>query len=439
MNTSVYKKLFLLYVVFLIYASIVPFDFISSAAQLGYAVRHINWTPFFLARDISLPDIASNIALFFPFGFLLASWLVRIFPGCIVIALSVVAGIWVSLFVETLQLFAVDRFTSISDVLNNGLGAFAGGCAAFIYDRYLRRYVEPAVREILNLPLLEVYTVCICTGILFFAIAPFDVSIDISDLKNSVKHALRFPHILVPWKYMQSSVNNFILFFIAAVTAHTAFFRTGHRIAGILITVAGAFAFAGSVEMMQLFIVSRSSSVSNLVFALAGAGFGAMTSVLYIKNRHPISRINGLLLWIYGAYLLFNTLFPFVPEQSFREKFTLYTFIPFSMYFVRINVFSFADLSVQIITFIPLGISGILNRNRKNSRAFAVGFISGMILEGLQAFVATRYCDSTDAILAGAGAYLGNVLFRKIVAFRNESAHNKNMQNLILKDNHNRT
>jgi glycopeptide antibiotics resistance protein len=365
-----------------------------------------------------MPDVASNIALFFPFGLLLASVLFARLPVYIIFSISLLSGVFLSCFLETLQLFAVSRVTSLSDVINNGVGSLAGTAVAYLYHRYLSGYVETAVLNTLKRPILEVYAVFVFAGILFFALSPFDVSIDIGDLKNAVKHFLRYPYPIVPWKYMKSSINNFLLFFLAGAFLHAAFFAYRRRLRGSLYSFVVCFFFAVTVEILQLVIVSRSTSISNVFFAVLGASGGITVSLIYITNRRIILRANRVFLAVYAVYILFNTLFPFRIDWSLSSGVSVYTFIPFSMYFIRINIFSLSDLLTQIITFIPLGICGIFNKSRKKSMAFLTGLILGTILELSQVFIATRYCDSTDAILAGAGALAGNMLALRFIEFR---------------------
>ncbi len=422
MKRPVYTKLFLLYVLFLIYASVVPFDFIRSKADFYQAIAQIRWIPFFLAQERSLPDIVSNLALFFPFGLLLASIMLARMPLWIILCISIVSGAFMSCFLEMIQLFVSSRITSISDVINNALGSGAGALTAYIYHRYINRYLEPVFLHTLKRPLLEVYTVFIFAGILFFACAPFDVSIDISDLKASVKHTLRYPNLIVPWRYMKSSINNFLLFCAASVFACVAGWRQRFRLISVVRIFLFCLIFAGMMECIQLFIVSRSTSVSNFFFAIFGTCSGIGISLIYLKNEHLSVRMMRFFLVMYCIYILFNTMFPFQIEPSPSSKLSLYTIIPFSMYFVRINIFSVSDLSTQIITFIPMGICGIFNKHRKNSKAFVIGLLSGMVLELVQIFIATRYCDSTDAILAGTGALCGNILAKRFFEFRKNTA-----------------
>ncbi len=74
--------------------------------------------------DGNLPDIVRNIILFIPVGFFfrLANFKPNMGGGLNVLFL----GASISLVIETCQLFLPDRYPAISDILANGIGAWAG-------------------------------------------------------------------------------------------------------------------------------------------------------------------------------------------------------------------------------------------------------------------------------------------------------------------------
>ncbi len=75
-----------------------------------------------------LYDIVTNILFFVPIGFLLRlSQTPGRDSGCI---LALILGIAVSATVETCQLFIPGRYSTITDVVTNGLGAWMGGLIA---------------------------------------------------------------------------------------------------------------------------------------------------------------------------------------------------------------------------------------------------------------------------------------------------------------------
>ena len=94
-------------------------------------------------------DIALNIAFLFPVGFLLR--LMRAERAWPLALDALLLGVGVSLALELMQKFLPTRFSSPSDVLFNGLGAWLGGVAHAGIGRYLDRRLQRQLS--LHLPL----------------------------------------------------------------------------------------------------------------------------------------------------------------------------------------------------------------------------------------------------------------------------------------------
>jgi VanZ family protein len=101
-------------------------------------------------RWVTTPsDIALNLAFLFPVGFLLRLMRAeRAWPFALD---ALVLGLLVSLALELTQMFLPTRFSSPSDVLFNGLGAWLGGIAHAGIGRYLDRRLQRQLS--LHLPL----------------------------------------------------------------------------------------------------------------------------------------------------------------------------------------------------------------------------------------------------------------------------------------------
>lgn len=129
---------------------------------LGVVVAVIVFAPFNLGppssgRVLLVPgagdrigDMVLNLALFVPVGFLLD----RITGGRAGPWRIVAIGIAASLVIETAQLFMLDRYSTATDVLANGLGALVGGLASRGIRRRLGTSGSLTGRLFLDLPLL---------------------------------------------------------------------------------------------------------------------------------------------------------------------------------------------------------------------------------------------------------------------------------------------
>ena len=419
MTQKTYIKLSLIYIIFIIYATTIPFTFIGSFEELARNLSSIRLTPYFAGgRRESIFDIFSNIVLFMPFGFCLVSVLRK--PGQIVMAviLSCLSGLFISVVVEILQLFTVNRVSSVTDICNNGIGTFLGASAAVLYHNKISIFIKPYIKSFFKRPLIEVYTGLTAAGILFFAIVPFDFSLDMDDLKRGVKFFLAHRTIFMEWKYMQSSVNNFLFFFIFSFLGTFSIFNRAwiSVMKFFLLTIL----FAAGIELMQFMIASRGSNISNLSFAAVGSCGGILAAYRLYNENNMMRTAKRCFIVTYLIYVFFNYLFPFKLVTNVTDNISVISFVPFAMYFVRTNLFSFADFFEQTFMFIPLGVLGIMNLTRSPKKSFAVGFVFGAVLELAQALVESRYCDITDAIMAGVGCYIGNYCVLRFCEFQDK-------------------
>jgi glycopeptide antibiotics resistance protein len=96
-------------------------------------------------------DVVANVALFLPLGFLVRLTTPRQRGGVIAVAL---AGVLLSVAIESAQLFEIERFASPLDVLANGAGAAFGALLHDSVSRRLRINARFIGRLGLELPLM---------------------------------------------------------------------------------------------------------------------------------------------------------------------------------------------------------------------------------------------------------------------------------------------
>jgi len=132
-----------LYIFFIIFSTVVPFNFIWSTTFLPARIAKIQWIPFKDGlKGLDRSDIIANIIFFVPLGIILTlkvilreyrnlklgEWLRIILTGALV-----------SAGVEVLQIFTFDRTTSTTDVITNTIGTFLGGLLMlFFYLKFHR-------------------------------------------------------------------------------------------------------------------------------------------------------------------------------------------------------------------------------------------------------------------------------------------------------------
>jgi VanZ family protein len=124
---------------FIIYGSFIPFRFSIDPAFVHENLAKVQLYPFRDGRrNFSILDVASNVLLFFPFGFLAATsgrppsssrrWALRI----TIVGFSATAFATV---IEGGQLFTTERTCSVLDVAANVSGAIVGAGAVWMFSR----------------------------------------------------------------------------------------------------------------------------------------------------------------------------------------------------------------------------------------------------------------------------------------------------------------
>ncbi|MBE9505065.1 MAG: VanZ family protein [Proteobacteria bacterium] len=131
--------LFSYFLFLILIITLVPFDFQWPANQ-----PHLLYTDFL--------DLITNIVLFLPFGFFCQFSKGDWDQGKTIYVF--VYGAFISLFIETAQIFMIERFDSISDILMNGLGAWLG---AMLYNRLKINFTKTLVGKLaLEIPLMTI-------------------------------------------------------------------------------------------------------------------------------------------------------------------------------------------------------------------------------------------------------------------------------------------
>jgi len=136
-----YKLAWVLWVVLIVVVTTLPWSNFHFYVDQG-KLHRVVWIPFQGARlsKRGVVDIADNIFLFIPFSYLyLRSLASNHFRGLVTILL---ASVLLSVAIECAQLFNTSRFTSMTDVATNIIGAFLGA-GFFLLWRRKRSHIPP--------------------------------------------------------------------------------------------------------------------------------------------------------------------------------------------------------------------------------------------------------------------------------------------------------
>lgn len=424
----------ILFAVFILYATSIPFDLTTDPQVISKSTATIRWIPFHRAAGVreSIPDVASNILLFIPLGILLTYAGLRAkrpVSKWLVLSIAILASAALSAAVETLQLLSPTRISSITDLMTNTIGAVCGSIISLVFFRWAREPLTACSRRsAIRSPEL-ILLVAYIALMLISAVAPFDISLDVGSIKQGLKSARLDPLTdPTPWFKM---LGTFIWFAgLCYLLCHVlvAYVRRLRKPSGIMLSLFISLLLACGLELAQIFISSRMMTTRDILAGFAGALYGcvlfSLLNLSFLLGRTPPPRgllrgrvIYGLVLAHYLAFLAHTALYPY----TFHLPASLWATIkpmllPFSSYYGKTNALALFDFLGGIARFAPLGFMaqghGLSSGKARKWPAVAICLVAGIVLEGAQLAVAGRYADSSDVIAAGCGGYLGVVLWR---------------------------
>lgn len=438
MNQRIVRWLLALLVLFILYNTLIPFTFDQSLSDLPSLLREFTWQmPD--SDDISLTDIAGNILLFLPFGFVMYMFLFyRNAPQPLLF--STFMGAVISLFIEFVQMFIAGRDSAIHDVFNNALGSFAGALAASFYARRLASLSRKIFYQLLNRKPFLLLLLILAIVQTLSAMMPFTVSITISDLKESIKSAnlapfayhsvgavyFNDPNKLDTLPFDASKPIEDILFWAAGgyitMLCYRIYWR--RRPYGKLLLVTLPLLYFPFLEFLQIFITSRISDVTDILSGWMGVALGYLLYKLLRPLRHKNLKSDLDLLKIpvaiYALFMLFAGLRPFdwsLSPQTLAVDMRLENLVPFYAYFRKTSLWNIYDLFSSLAFFLPLS---LFWSYRQKSRGVSytqlyilttlAGLATGAGIEFSQFFSASRIAEITDVLAFGGGGALGTFL-----------------------------
>jgi len=396
-----------LYCVFIIYGSLIPFDFSFSAETAGHQLAKVHVLPFSGGQRVwSVADMASNIALFVPFGLLLAAARGHGQKPVRVLGLVTVASLAFGTAVESAQLFLPSRTASPVDVACETIGGIGGG---FLALYWLRGGLAHAM---LRGPLWSVLTV-LAVALMVDRWYPFAATLDVSTAMQSLRHAQLVPFARwSPDKALDALVPQLIWpAFAGGVSSHLAArMRTGERSPAIIGAIACTL-FLAALEAGKLVFAGRSPNVDNVMIggiaALVGAGILPRLARLAIVSRHRAA-------WLIAVAVLLLAHAELTPYQfSTTAKLERLEWMPFASYYVADPRTALFDLGNKLLLSGFLGFAVALEWPSNGAAPVIAGIVCGVVLEAAQLFTLTRTASVSDVIIICLGSIFGAIVCRR--------------------------
>ena len=412
---------FCAYALFVMYATLLPFQFTFDRTALEQKRAWINWNPTQLVTGEPTPlsDVVSNIAFFVPLG-VIGLHAQRRRGLAATIARATLAGAFLSLGVETLQFFTPTRNPATSDVLTNGGGTALGALLAAFFQQHQGTLHQRILTWMRREPLLPV-----CIGfalvVILAALIPFDFALTIPYLKRAVR-AARFD----PWKdpspWRASAAVLLQYAVLAGLVLQTATrMRWGHAVIRVAACACGVALLGVGLEVVQLTVRSHTTSVRDALASTAGVVVGLVVAAVLGTGRR--ARHGWLVVGVaYAGSIILLALQPFEFDftwEALRGRVSYTSLIPYSSYYYRANVAAVADFLEGLLCYLPLAFvlahahTRAGNPPARLAPAVALGcMLFALVLEVLQLGMPRRYAEVSDVLTAGLGGALGASAWR---------------------------
>jgi glycopeptide antibiotics resistance protein len=400
---------------FIIYGTLLPFDLSEAADSVHERMRRLWEQPW---RPSSRTDLISNVLLFMPWGFLISIWANgRGIRALSTLAAALLSAALLSGSVEFIQLYAPTRTTSFVDLATNTTGSVVGAVIGWPCAQWLWPRLSTRLRRMTAVYPLAGCAIATALGLLFAGLVPFDVSLDVGDIKAALARSRPIPFgpplrgpapESKPWSWAGELLSWTLAGGLFALAARESR-RRGKVAIGWSVLFAGGVSLA--IETIQVAIPSREVDMTSVVLALLGSAAGAF--VVERSAGGPARQwiTSALLVWAATVALSAWTPPHFAwPEAPFLRP---ERFLPFWSYYVSSRLTDLTGLFSQLLAFVPLGVL-LAARSRQQSTlgAAVLGSGGGFVLEFGQIFLPARTAEVTSVLIAATGAGLGVALWR---------------------------
>lgn len=434
----------LIYLLFVIYGSLVPLDF--KAMPLSDAVAAFKRVPFLQLGIQSRADWVANLLLFIPLTFFWCGVvghgrgvLVRVASSVIVMS----AAVALCVGIEFTQLFFPPRTVSQNDMLAETLGGLLGVLAWWIYgERWVRWHhswhhakAPDAISQRLAMAYLLVT--------LAYGVLPLDLTVSGVELFHKWREGKLN---LLPFASLPSepAFAFYELFTDVLLWVPLAFLWRMQRGRNAFQAWKMVFGMVCLLEFLQLFVYSRSSDVTDLFTGAAGAALGVWLAVrtgavqgvvreLEFQPKSVLPRRKQVVfswwplilafLWLIVLVVVFWYPFNFHTDSMYlRERLDFLSHVPFVAYYYGTEFRAITEVFHKTLFFAPLGallarfVVGTpwMWRGYAAFSAFILLLSVPMGVELGQMLLPDKNPDTTDWALECLGGILGYIFFKRI-------------------------
>ena len=416
--------LLLLYVLFVVYGSLVPWRYVDR--PLADVIEAFKSIPFLQLGIGSRPDWVANLLLFIPMTFLAGVLLSangqigrRIWVSCLIAILAMLFAV----SIEFTQLFFPQRTVSQNDIFAESLGGLIGLGFFWLFGDRFRAWLSSFSRIQQQKDRIDRLLYGYLILLFVFNVLPLDLTLSPVELFHKWKDGRI---VLLPFAGLKDGVFNglyetatdILIWLPAGLLWALREQSTAGRVVrkGLLAALV--------IELLQLFVYSRVTDVTDICLAGVGAWLGwvvvqRMSGVVSAVNRNLEHR--WLALWfVWAVFTLCIFWFPFnfsLDGVDNSAAISTFTRIPFTTYYFTSEYHAINELLRKLGFFLPggllLGFSAYKTDGFK--RRAAAGPILMLVLlafvvEAGQLTLPGKVADVTDALLESVGGILGYMI-----------------------------
>jgi VanZ family protein len=431
-----YLWLTLLYAAFIIYGSLVPLHFHEKALPAAWGEFMDRISP--EALVISRSDFVANILLGVPLGFFGMGFLTREnargHPWAA--AIAIIAGTSVlAALAEFGQLYVPERTTSLSDIIAQTLGASIGVVVWFMGGGPVSRYVRGLWGEYIQnkdaLKILGGYALLYAV----YQLLPFDITVRPAEMYHKF---LDGRVTLIPFAD-RAGLTAYLLLSQAAVMIPIGYavvvFGRGLGRPLVRATIGGVL-FASALEFLQLFIMPRYSSTTDVAMGALGAAVGGWLALRFGPaarvglTQTPFWARHGrwikwtlLLAWMGG--LIWYEWRPFVfewPREGLWQHAANFVCVPLATYYYESEISAAAGVARAFVAFVLLGLllrslAAGHGRTAWAGGLLAIAAATGIAIgiEATQLLMPLKEVDPATILIEVAGGIAGTLVYARFV------------------------
>lgn len=423
----------LAYSTFVIYGSLVPLDF--RALPWDVAVSRFAAIPFLKLGIGSRADWMANLLLFIPLTFL---WMGALTAGASTLRTSLAtlalipAAAALSVGIEFTQLFFPQRTVSQNDILAESLGGLIGVLVWWGTGRRFLDWLQAWQHQHARAALAERLAWVYLAGVLVYNVLPLDLTISLVEVfhkwQDGKVNLIPFGRLPDDAAYaLYEIATDALIWAPLALLWRLDGTRSAWRVWGMTLVTATA------LEIMQLFVFSRVSDVTDIFTAAAGAALGALAGGHLTARAAPQDEPLPWAKWLpfslaagWMAALCFVFWFPFdfrTDGTFIKSRLDFVQRVPFEVYYFGTEYRAITEVLRKTLFFAPLG--GLLAWGvarqpwRWRSPLFALSMLVLFGMPGLielgQVMLPEKIADTTDWVLAWLGGLAGYGVARRML------------------------